>query len=44
MLDFIKRMFGKKEEKSLKPEPDTLMEVERMAKKKTTKKKACKKK
>ncbi|MEM4707874.1 MAG: hypothetical protein QXL47_04655 [Candidatus Anstonellales archaeon] len=44
VLDFIKKVFRRKEEKSLKPEPDTLMEVEHMAKKKETKKKKAGKK
>lgn len=44
LIESIKKIFEKKEEKSLKPEPDTLMEVESMAKKKTKKKKAVGKK
>jgi len=43
-FESIKRIFEKKEEKSLKLEPDTLAEVEQMPKKKTKNKKVAKKK
>ncbi|MGB9719505.1 MAG: hypothetical protein ACPL06_02840 [Candidatus Anstonellales archaeon] len=44
LLESIKKIFEKKEERSLKPEPDTLMEGEQMEKKKVKKKKVDKKK
>jgi len=44
LIESIKRIFRKEEERSLKPEPDTLMEGEKMAEKKEKKKKGCKKK